>query len=245
MRIKIRSILYCFGRSNASYYDPSIKHLGVWTEHFSWIVYWAYRTQWLLMFRLLVILYFFRYKFKDSFKKTAREAFFLWTWPIFFFIGLLSPFWSLFAYIEAAIYRNVNVIKWTNDWYIVGWFQYYIFYRYFRDVRYFFYLKVYYVELLYALKGTWKLIKHISEDEGGPMDMAEWRKNFDRERMEKRLRRQGLPIPVVKRYDIKHHVFFNKEVFRLGKLHYYVRFRSMYKSIFFTSLDLKKISKWF
>ena len=87
-------------------------------------------------------------------------------------------------------------------------------------------------------------MKEIAEDEGGPIEMAQWRRDWDRKMLIEKLQRQGLPIPPEEGYDVKTKVVLNKEVFYSAKVQYYVIFRNMYKSVYLRLFNLKNKSSW-
>lgn len=242
--MRIRSILYCLGRSNKSYYDTSIKHPGLCKEHFSWWVYQVYWYHFWFMVGWLTVMYFFKYQFKDFVKKTLIDLFFLWTVPIYFVIDVLSPFWTLYAYFDPIFYRNVNVLKWNSDWYVVSWAQYNVFYRYLRPVRYFFYLKIFWWELFWFLKCILEGFLDIFDEEGGPREQMYYAQERAWEAEIRKAKKLGLPIPQLSTAHIKSKVLFNKEVFYPSQLHYYFSWRNNYKLFIHKTSLFKYISLW-
>lgn len=233
-RIKVRSILYCFGRSNKSYYDPSIKYPVPSYQYFSITVFLCYWVQFWLMTYWLTVIYFFRYQFIDWAKKNSIDLFFLWTVPIYFvFDEFLAPFWSLYVFFDPIYYRNVNILKWHSDWLIISWGQHYFFYRYFKPVRYFFYLKIFWIEFWYALNYLIDGLGEMREDYDGHYTMKARKKWLRYDDAVRRNKKFGIPMP--EEFLDKHKkslVLFNKEIFYPDRLHYYTNYRFKRKFIY-------------
>lgn len=239
-----RSILYCFGRSNASYFDPSIKHLGVYREHVSFTVHLCCWSQFWIHTYWLTVIYFFRYQFLGWAKKNSIDLFFLWTVPVYFtFDEFLAPFWSLYVFFDPIYYRNVNLLKWKSDWLIVSWGQYYFFYRYFKPVRYFFYFKIYWVEFWWALNTFIDALGEAREDYDGHYTIKAREKNFRYRMALSKHEKFGTPMP--DEFSDKHKkswVLINKEIFYPDKLHYYTNYRIKTKVL--PNNHLKNKSWW-
>lgn len=242
--MRFRSILYCLGRSNASYYDPSIIHPGVHAEHFSYLVYQVFYYHWWAHTYWLTVCYFFKHQFKAFLKKTAIEVIGLWSVPIWFVIDIFLPFWTLYCYLDPIFYRSVNTIKWKNDWYVTSWAQYYVFYRYFKPVRYFFYLKIYWWEFFWFLKQLWEIWLDIFDEPGGPREIAMENAAREWDWAVERAIRLGKPIPQRSKEHIKSKVIFNKKYYYPDKLDYYLNWRVNYKMFKFNMIHYKNKSPW-
>jgi len=173
----------------------------------------------------LTVIYFFRHQFLTFAKETAIEALFLWLSPINITIEILMEiFGGLYVWLDPIFYRNVNIVKWTSDWYVISWAQYYFFYRYFRTVRYFFYFKVYYVDFWWGLRELIDALGEAREDYEGHYTLKYRAKLRAIDIEKRRCKKKGIVYKPNTDHE-RSKVFFNKEIFYPDKLHYYVNYK--------------------
>lgn len=245
MWIYIRSILYCLGRSNASYFNPQIRHLGIRKEHFSWWVYWTYYYHWWFMTYLLTALYFCRHDSWAWLKDGAHETTRLYTYPLQVSVEVLLLWWELIYILGKKIHKSINFVKWTSDWTIMSWFQFNL-YRYFTRIRFYFYLKVYWYEPVWFILTFIRTIDEelLQDPDNGP---GAKRRAAEHSLWLSRVgtaKNKGLPAPQPDRSHIKSAVIVNKQVFYTNRRDYYFNYRAKSKPLSFGNNSFKSKSKW-